>query len=96
MQTIRITDTLFATVISHGTTLLSARISGMSSISEILEYMRRKAGHLAGLITLRLRNMTSGWSIDRSILLRPAPRPAAAPVSAPTDGYPSLFAAQGL
>lgn len=96
MQTIRTTDTLFATVISHGTTLVSTRISGMTTIGEILDYIRRQAGHIAGLITLRLRNMTSGWSIDRSILLRPAQQTAAVPDPVPSDGYPSLFAAQGL
>lgn len=92
MPQISNTDTLFATVISNGTTLLSTRVSGMSSVAEILQYLRNKAGHLAGLITLRLRNVTCGWSADHSILLRPATVAAT-----PQPGsYPSLFAAQGL
>ncbi|MDE6581343.1 MAG: hypothetical protein K2K47_02285 [Duncaniella sp.] len=90
MNKITSTDTIFATVIRRGTTCISTRLTGMKSISEVMDYLRKCMSDLAGLITIRLRNASEGWTMSHHIMLRPQ---AAMPV---TDGYPSLFAAQGL
>ncbi len=92
MNKITSTDTIFATVIRRGTTCISTRLTGMKSISEVMQYLRNCMSDLAGLITVKLRNATEGWTSSVNIMLRPQP----AVTSAASDGYPSLFAAQGL
>lgn len=96
MNRIADTDTIFATVVRHGTTCLSARLTGMKSLSEVLDYLYRRMNDLAGLITIRLRNASEGWTSCHNVMLRPA-RIVHQPVAAVSaDRYPSLFAAQGL
>lgn len=63
------TDTIFATVIRNGITLLSTRLIGMNSIAEVIARLRSMLGAAAGLLRLRLRNATCGWSSDQSIIL---------------------------
>ncbi|MDE5785420.1 MAG: hypothetical protein K2H98_02715 [Duncaniella sp.] len=95
MNRIADTDTIFATVVRRGTTCLSARLTGMKSLSEVMDYLYRRMSDLAGLITIRLRNASEGWTSCHNVMLRPVrvARPVAAVAS---DSYPSLFAAQGL
>ncbi|MCM1519610.1 MAG: hypothetical protein NC098_02365 [Lachnoclostridium sp.] len=69
MKTIRTTDTLFATIIHRGVTIISARISGVASISDIIKTLRQSIGQIAGLVTLRLRNATEGWTADKPLIL---------------------------
>ena len=92
MNRITATDTIFATVVRRGTTCISTRLTGMKSIGEVMEYLRSRMSDLAGLITIRLRNATEGWTTSHNVMLRPRP----AVVSPSADSYPSLFAAQGV
>lgn len=96
MNKITATDTIFATVQHHGTTCLNTRMTGMGSVKEVLEYIYNIMKDMAGLITIRLRNASEGWTSRHDVMLRRAavvPSVAPAPV---TSGYPSLFADQGL
>lgn len=69
MKTIKTTDTLFATIIHRGVTIISTRISGVDSISDVIKALRNSIGQVAGLVTLRLRNATEGWSADKPLIL---------------------------
>lgn len=72
MATISITDVIYATVERRGTTLLSARFSGIASFSELLSQLRRAISRETGLMTLNLRNGSQGWSRSHRLLLTPA------------------------
>ncbi len=92
MNKITATDTMVATVQRHGTTRLYTRIAGMCSVREVLEYIYNIMKDMAGLITIRLRNASEGWTSRHDVMLR-RQSVQAAPVA---SGYPSLFADQGL
>lgn len=74
MQTIDYTDVVFATIIQRGRTLYSARISGMSSVAEVMKYLHSAVGKVAGMVTLNLRNSSQGWSTQTYLRIQ---RPAA-------------------
>ncbi len=73
MGTINSSDIIYATLSQHGRQLASLRLSGLTSFSDILCQVRRAFTGSLGLVTLRLRNSSQGWSHDRSVILMPAP-----------------------
>lgn len=85
MATISPSDTLSISAIRNGMLCLSFTLDGCSSMTDVMRELRHAAGNLTGLITLKLRNITQGWSDRRSLMLRPLPGSA--------TGYPSLFEA---
>ncbi|MDE7411847.1 MAG: hypothetical protein K2M94_07395 [Paramuribaculum sp.] len=77
MTTILPSDTIFATVRQRGTTLADIRLSGISSIRDILIYLRRTLGTIAGLATIDLRNGSQGWQQRHTVMLAPVIRDSA-------------------
>ncbi len=73
MGTINSSDIIYATLSQHGRQLASLKLSGLTSFSDILRQVRRAVTGSLGLVTLRLRNSSQGWSHDRSVLLSQAP-----------------------
>lgn len=71
MATILSTDVMFATVKQRGNTLATLRLSGMSSLAEIINYIKTVIKDKMGLLTLSLRNCTQGWAQERNIILEP-------------------------
>lgn len=69
MATINPSDIIYATVVRHGATLLSLRLSGLTSISQILVRIRNHVTETAGLVTLKLRNGSQGWMYQQPIIL---------------------------
>lgn len=69
MATINASDILYATIVRQGATLLSLRMSGLTSLSQILAQIRRHLTDAAGLVTLRLRNGSQGWMHQQPLLL---------------------------
>lgn len=70
MASINTSDILFATLTNKGSKLLSLRISGISSYSELIKTIRSMTpAHALGLITLQLRNHSQGWSSTRPLLM---------------------------
>lgn len=72
MATILPTDTLSLSALRNGRLCVNIVISGCSSMSDVIREMRKIAGNISGLISLRLRNITQGWMQNQSVLLRPA------------------------
>mgnify|MGYP003300023956 FL=1 len=70
MATIDSTDIIFATVTQRGKDVVSLRMSGMTSFSEIVKRMQTAVTSPLGLVTLRLRNYTQGWSQHHALVLR--------------------------
>lgn len=77
MATINSSDILFATLIQRGKTILSVRLSGMTTFSDIIRYLSRTLNGTFGIMTMTLRNGTQGWSQQRNIMFR---RPDPVPV----------------
>lgn len=71
MTTLSTTDVVVATAIKSGSVIATVRLTGMSSLSDIMSEMRRRMGAVIGMISLNLRNVTQGWSERRSLFLRP-------------------------
>lgn len=69
MATIHPSDIIYATVVRHGATLLSLRLSGLTSISQILVRICNHVTEAAGLVTLTLRNGSQGWKYQQPIIL---------------------------
>lgn len=62
-------DILFATVSQHGNTILSLRLSGLTSVKDILKRLREAITGYMGMVTLKLRNGTQGWSMQQPLRL---------------------------
>lgn len=71
MATILSTDVMFATVKQRGNILATLRLSGMSSLADIINYIKTIVKGRMGLLTLSLRNSTQGWAQERNIILEP-------------------------
>ncbi|MDE6308587.1 MAG: hypothetical protein K2L93_06440 [Muribaculaceae bacterium] len=72
MRKIHITDVLFATIMQHGRTIYTARICGVTSMSEIVKIISSNMGTIMGMFTLNLRNGSQGWSTSSSLRLQRA------------------------
>jgi hypothetical protein len=70
--TINTDDILFATVISHGSTIASLRFSGASSYNDVVKHVKNSLNNTLGLITINLRNRSQGWTRSSAVLLTPS------------------------
>lgn len=68
MATILNSDIIFATVIQRGTTVASLRMSGISSMSDIVSRVRTAIGQFTGLTTINLRNGSQGWNHRHTVM----------------------------
>ncbi|MDE6137382.1 MAG: hypothetical protein K2F97_07900 [Muribaculaceae bacterium] len=69
MATISATDILFASATQGGRHLADLRISGISCTSNIIGELRRAMHGVLGIVQVRLRNATQGWSRTMSLYL---------------------------
>lgn len=65
MTTILSSDEIFATVSQRGRVLSSLRLSGITSLADIL---RAIGNEIRGLATIELRNSTQGWQRRHTIM----------------------------
>jgi hypothetical protein len=63
------TDVIFATVRQRGTVLANLRMSGISSMADIISRLPHAIGRLMGITTIDLRNGTQGWQRRHTIML---------------------------
>ena len=66
MATIESSDIIFATVRQRGQVLTTLRISGITSLSEIVTSLR---GVARGITTIDLRNGSQGWSRRHTVMI---------------------------
>lgn len=71
MNTITINDTMWATATYEGRTIVSFSATGFSSITEVLQAVRRAIGCVVGMVRLSLRNASRGWRQERSLYIAP-------------------------
>ncbi len=91
MTSIHRTDLIQVTAQSCGAVLLSLTMSGVSTLSDVFRHVRESAPRDAGIVTVRLRNRTQGWTQQHNLVFRPSSPPVTPLPSAPMQ-YPSLFA----
>ncbi len=70
MGTISRSDTIFVTLVTKEGTLLPVTLNGVSSMNEIVTAIRRQSAETRGIVTLRMRNYTQGWSHSSNMLWR--------------------------
>ncbi|MCM1484041.1 MAG: hypothetical protein NC043_06875 [Muribaculaceae bacterium] len=61
-------DIIFATVIQRGSTVASLRMSGISSLTDIICRVREVIGEATGLTTINLRNGSQGWNHRHTVM----------------------------
>ncbi|MDE5666089.1 MAG: hypothetical protein K2G17_09515 [Duncaniella sp.] len=86
------TDLLYVTALSSGVTLLSTSLCGAASIGDVFRHVKAQTDDAKGVVTLRIRNSTQGWTQHHNIVLKHRPIGSAIiPTSTKQDSYPSLF-----
>ena len=70
MATISNDDIIFATATQHGNQLVSLKLSGLNSFSELFAAIRRHIGATTGLIEISLRNLSKGYSSQRALFVK--------------------------
>lgn len=72
LSTISPDDIIFVTVSSIGRRVASFTLSGMNSDQDIDTALRHNLADMGGLLTVDLRNRTSGTSARRVLRMRPS------------------------
>lgn len=70
MGTINTTDTLFVTVVTSRGISTPVKIKGVSSMGEVVTAVRRNSVDTRGMVTLKMRNFTQGWSHSGNMIWR--------------------------
>lgn len=91
MASIHCTDLLQVTAQSYGNVLLSLTMSGVTTLGDVFRQVRSSAPDDVGIVTVRLRNRTQGWTQQHNLVFRRSVRPARSRIAG-HDAYPSLFA----
>lgn len=72
-NTVTCSDTVFATVITHGNTIFRTTLRGMTSFEETVKTISLAiCGMAAGMVTVILRNGNQGWSMKRNLRITPS------------------------
>jgi hypothetical protein len=69
MATINTSDTIMASAIHMGKTLATVNASGFASFGDVVAVLRAKAGTVAGMISINLRNFSQGWTEKRALYI---------------------------
>lgn len=68
-QTISHDDVMHASVVQGGKEIFNINLSGITSLTELLKAIRDIAIDLAGVVTVKIRNCSQGWSQSKSLLI---------------------------
>ena len=92
MTAIHRTDLLQVTAQSCGNVLLSLTMSGVTNLGDVFHQVRRSAPDEAGIVTIKLRNRTQGWTQQHNIVFRATSAKTSPKKRLNDNTYPSLFA----
>jgi hypothetical protein len=70
MANIDSNDVVFATITQRGSTLASLKLSGITSMTHLLQYIRNYVSSLKGIATLVVRNSSQGWTSTQALYMR--------------------------
>lgn len=68
-------DIVFANLVKQGREIVSMKFTGVGSIADIINYLRRKLNANLGPVVIKVRNFTQGWSFSQQLLMREMPLP---------------------
>ncbi|MDE5979520.1 MAG: hypothetical protein K2G84_05745 [Muribaculaceae bacterium] len=77
-------DVIFVNVMAVGRQVMTATLSGIASIEELMEDVRNRLADMDGLLTVNLRNSSQGTSAKRVLRLR---KPSSGLLRAQMKGY---------
>ncbi len=60
-------DQIFASVVCNGTTVVNVMDSNFDCLDQVMRYVMNKAGRLAGLARVKVRNASQGWATDLTV-----------------------------
>lgn len=63
-------DILFVTILQRGTARGATRLTGVSSLGEVVNAVRAVDPGLSGMTVLDVRNATGGWSARQPVFIR--------------------------
>ena len=66
---IDVNDVVYATIIYRGVVVSMLKLTGMNSVSMILQTVKTEAKQCIGMVTLKLRNYSKGWTQNRQIIM---------------------------
>lgn len=92
MTAIHRTDLLQVTAQSCGNVLLSLTMSGVTNLGDVFHQVRSSAPDEAGIVTIKLRNRTQGWTQQHNIVFRATSAKTSPKKRLNDNTYPSLFA----
>ena len=70
-ETITPNDRIFATVTCYGEELLNRAFTGIDSLSDLFNIIRRELSGFIGCVTLKVRNGSQGWSRQQGLRIGP-------------------------
>ena len=70
MANIQSDDVVFATISQRGSALASVKLSGITSMTHLLQYLRQYLSTLKGMATLVVRNSSQGWTSTQALYMR--------------------------
>ncbi len=93
MATINRTDRLYVTILHGGYNAYTTEMSGLASLGEVYRQVKNLSSIESGVITLRLRNSTQGWTQQHNIIFKAKPinKPGFTMSEKPVSQSPSLF-----
>ena len=92
MATINRTDRLYVTIVHGGSIPYTTEMSGLASLGEVYRQVKSISKVDAGVITLRLRNSTQGWTQQHNIVLKSkSATNLTVEENRGVSAYPSLF-----
>lgn len=68
MANVNYNDEIFATLIQQGKVIASVKVSGVDSIELLIKQIRTLASKCVGLVSVKIRNFSQGWSLCRNIM----------------------------
>lgn len=68
-------DIVFANLVKQGREIVSMKFTGVGSIADIVNYLRRKLNANLGAVVIKVRNYTQGWSFSQKLVMREMPLP---------------------
>lgn len=70
---IRLGDRIFASIVQGSRVIVELVLESVADMREVMvEIMRQTSGD-RGVATMRLRNATRGWRMEKALMLRPRP-----------------------
>jgi hypothetical protein len=70
MANIQSDDVLFATISQRGSTMASMKLSGVTSMSHLMNILHKSMSSLKGMATIVVRNSSQGWTSTQALYMR--------------------------